>query len=231
MKDPRICASAFGFKTRYILDRMKKNGIRKGRMRIMADILHEKESTINNWLFAGKIPRENKKLGIADALGVSLRYLFDDSIDVNDMSKPEVEIISNIYWVPVISCNDLPCFLEKEFYSVTNREKIFFPGMPKLIDRFGPHICLMFLDDDPGTEGAARSGILYSSTEFFKKVSVTHDDEGLGQRISKNDPVHVSDASFESSTGTVSIRLSTGINFELPIILSFSNENEEKNYL
>lgn len=89
MSTIKIYSSIFATKMNYILDLIETTPIQYGRAKAIEEITKEKGTTINNWLFGGKLPRENKKLIIADLIGVSYDYLFNDLIDIEKISKHE----------------------------------------------------------------------------------------------------------------------------------------------
>jgi len=72
----------------------------------IANLTHEKPGTIKNWLFKNTLPSEMKKLKVADRMGVSQEYLFNEDA----IPEPPTAIYlheNNAFALPVITENNL----------------------------------------------------------------------------------------------------------------------------
>lgn len=129
MSEIKLYSSLFATKMNYVLDLINTVPIQYGRAKAIEEITQEKGTTINNWLFNGKLPRDNKKLQISDLIGVSYEYLFNDEIDVKNVSKPEIYKDGQCYLVPLINEDEIFKLKEKNIFVVTERLPIMLPHL------------------------------------------------------------------------------------------------------
>lgn len=161
--------SLFATKMNHVLDLSQIAPLQHGRAKAIEHLTNEKDSTVNNWLFNGKIPRENKKLSIADAIGVSLDYLFDDTENVNSIRKPEIYHDGQCYLVPYIDENDIFELKRKDIFVIKNRLPIMFPGFDLFIQKYGKHVYITRMNEgifEPHVQ--KNSDIIYSENVIFE---------------------------------------------------------------
>ena len=153
----------------YVLDLSEVSPLQHGRAKAIEYITHEKDSTVNNWMFNGKIPRESKKLSIADAIGVSYDYLFDDSFEVHSVKKPEIYNDGQCYLIPYINENEIFDLKNKDIFSIHHRLPIMFPGFELFVKKYGKNIYSTKLNDglfEPHVQ--KNSDIIYSEFVVFE---------------------------------------------------------------
>lgn len=132
-------ATKLSFLLRYSLEEEAEKGV----IRSVAKITNEKDTTAKNWLFNGKIPRESKRLDIADAVGTSEDYLFNDKLSVTEVKKPEVVKREGCYFVPVIDESEIFAMKEAKVFPIKKREPIMLPHMDELVAALGKNIYLI----------------------------------------------------------------------------------------
>ncbi|MGV3278689.1 S24 family peptidase [Rickettsiales bacterium LUAb2] len=133
-------SSLFATKINYILDLIKAPPIQYGRMKAIENLVNEKATTVNNWLFNGKIPHINKQLSIADAIGVAYDYLYNNEVAVEEVKKPEIFFDGQAYLLPFIPEDDLFTFKNTKIYPVISRLPVMFPNFNDLISKYGNNI-------------------------------------------------------------------------------------------
>lgn len=139
MNNIKEYSSIFATKLAYIVDKylgLNETGI----ISSVSAITTEKETTAKNWLFNGKIPRENKRLTIADRLGISYDYLFNDDIPINEIKKPEVFITDGQYYIPQLPDVDIKCIKKTDVLPVHGRVPVMLPSFDKIISKYGRNI-------------------------------------------------------------------------------------------
>ncbi|EKS6646063.1 hypothetical protein QCD58_005008 [Enterobacter hormaechei] len=87
----------------------------------MAEITGEKPTAVRNWLFNQNVPPDKKKLRIADRLGVSKEFLFDESRC--DIEAPVAVFDSSInaFLIPMLSETELLSALSNQQTPVHER--------------------------------------------------------------------------------------------------------------
>ncbi len=162
-------SSLFATKMNYILDLCQVSPLQLGRAKAIQNITQEKDSTVNNWLFNGKIPRENKKLLIADAIGVSVDYLFNNEIDVMSISKPTIYKEEQCYLIPYITENEILDLKNSDIFAIKTRVPIMFPGFESFVNKYGSNIYLTRLQNvifEPHVQ--KNSEVIYSEQVIFE---------------------------------------------------------------
>ncbi len=183
MAEIRLYSTSFSTKVNYVLDCLGLNAIQHGRLRAIESLTHEKESTVNNWLFNGKLPREGKRLAIADAIGVSYDYLFDDSVAIDSVAKPEIHWDGRLYWVPFVDWEQVFELIGRETFRVERRLPIMFPGFDELVGKYGKRI-YMTTQKSGGFGAHVESGasVLYAENLVLEHFGlVLHRDADSGQ--------------------------------------------------
>ncbi|POZ62649.1 hypothetical protein [Chromobacterium alticapitis] len=183
MAEIRLYSSPFSTKINYVLDCLGQPAIQHGRLRAIEALTQEKESTVNNWLFNGKLPREGKRLAISDAIGVSYDYLFDDEVAIDCPAKPEIFWDGRLYWVPFIETASVFELRGRETFRVARRLPIMFPGFDDLVRKYGRRIYLTTLE--AGGFGAyveAGASVVYSENLLLEHFGlVLHRDADSGE--------------------------------------------------
>ncbi len=172
-------SSSFATKINYILDALNVAPLQYGRTKAIEDITKEKSSTVVNWLFNSKLPRDNKKLAIADAVGVSYNYLFDDNIDVEDFTKPEIHKNDQCYLVPYIDESEIFELKNKKIFPIKSRLLITFPNFELLIKEYGANTYITKLNNavfEPHVK--IGSDVIYSEKIIFEDFKLLiHQDK------------------------------------------------------
>ena len=180
-------SSLFATKINYILDALNVAPLQYGRTKAIEDITKEKSSTVVNWLFNSKLPRDNKRLAIADAIGVSHNYLFDDSINVEDFTKPEIHKDGQCYLVPYIDESEIFELKNKRIFPIKSRLLITFPSFELLIKEYGTNIYITKLNNaifEPHDK--IGSDIIYSEKVIFEDFKLLiHQDSKLNRLVIK----------------------------------------------
>jgi hypothetical protein len=140
MSEIKNYSSPFATKLNYVLDLSHVAPLQYGRTKAIENITSDKLSTVNHWLFDGKLPRESKRLAIADALGVSHNYLFNDKIKTKDLAKPEIYRDEQYYQVPYIDENNIFELKDKKIFPIKTRLLIMLPGLNYLVEKYGTNI-------------------------------------------------------------------------------------------
>ena len=169
MSEIKNYSSLFATKMNYILDLIDATPLQHGRAKAIEYITQEKGSTVNNWLFNGRLPRDNKKLAVADAIGVSYNYLFNDDIDIKNVQKPEIFKDEQCYLVPYIDECDIFELKHKNIFTVQTRLAIMFPSFDMFIRKYGTNIYITRLKHsvfEPHIQ--ANSDVIYSENVIFE---------------------------------------------------------------
>ncbi|MEO2218026.1 hypothetical protein ABGV49_13260 [Chromobacterium vaccinii] len=182
MVEIRLYSSGFSTKINHVLDCLGQPAIQHGRLKAIEALTQEKESTINNWLFSGKLPRVSKRLAISDAIGVSYDYLFDDEVAIDCIAKPEIFWDGRLYWVPFIEAERVFELGGRKIVRVERRLPIMFPGFDERVSRYGKRIYLTTLAEGGfGAHVEAGACVVYSENlilEHFGLVLHRHADSG-----------------------------------------------------
>lgn len=227
MPEIKIYSSLFATKINYVLDLIDVAPIQHGRAKAIEAITNEKGSTVNNWLFNGRLPRDNKKLAIADSIGVSYNYLFNDNIDVKDVSKPEIYKDEQCYLVPYISENEIFNLKSKNIYTVNTRLSIMFPHFDTFIKKYGMGIYITKLSQttfDPHVN--KNSDVIYSENiilEDFRLViqKDTKTNKLIVKRVIEENQKFFLE-SLDKKGKLIKEPISKGNNF-VSVILTYSN--------
>lgn len=139
MSDIKKYSSNFATKLMYLVSECENDG-KKSLVDQACDSTDEKETTVRNWLFNGKIPRLPKRLSIADAVGVSIDYLFNDNISIDKIEKPKIHKEDGRYLIPFISEEDVFKINQKSLLPIHNRIPIMFPNFDKMVSMYGDNI-------------------------------------------------------------------------------------------
>ncbi|WP_235424053.1 hypothetical protein [Citrobacter koseri] len=94
-----------------ILSEALRPGVRSKENRV-AEITGEKPSAVRNWLFNQNIPPDKKKLRIADRLGVSKEFLFDNEKETVEAPIAVYDPSINAFLIPMVSESNLHLALE-----------------------------------------------------------------------------------------------------------------------
>lgn len=166
-------SSSFATKLNYVLDILNITPLQYGRTKAIENITKERESTVNNWLFNGKYPRENKKLYLADTIGVSYNYLFNDSVSITDITKPEIYESEQCYLVPFIHQDDIFKLKINKIFPIASRCPIMFPNFENFINRYGTNIYMSKIMDkfaEPYIQ--EHSNIIYSENVIIENFKL-----------------------------------------------------------
>lgn len=219
-------SSIFATKINYVLDLIQVTPLQHGRLKAIEKITTEKSTTVNNWLFNGKLPRDNKKLCIADSVGISYKYLFSDEIDIKDVSKPEIYNDGHCYLIPYIDENEIFNLKSKSIYPIHNRLPIMFPNFDSFIQKYGTNIYITKLKTNVFEPYVpTNSEIIYSEKVVFEDFRlVIHDDivrkEFIVKRvIEENNNYYLE---FMNNKKLIKEPLNKNDNF-LSIVLTYSN--------
>jgi transcriptional regulator with XRE-family HTH domain len=147
MNNIKEYSTIFATKLNFALDLINIAPIQYGRTKAIEKIINEKATTVNNFLFAGRMPKENKRLAIADAIGVSYDYLYNDEISVQSISKPTIHKENNCYLVPFINENEIFTIKDIQVYPIKNRLPLMFPNFDNLIEKYGKSIYVTNLNN------------------------------------------------------------------------------------
>lgn len=178
-------SSLFATKMNYVLDLINAAPLQHGRAKAIEHITHEKGSTVNNWLFNGRLPRDNKKLAIADAIGVSYNYLFNDNINIKNISKPEIYRDAQCYLVPYINEDEIFELKTKNIFTIQTRLPIMFPAFDMFIKKYGTNIYVTKLKNiifEPHVQ--ANSDIIYSETVVFEDFKLVIQKNSQNNQLS-----------------------------------------------
>jgi hypothetical protein len=129
--------SPLAAKINYLMDLAKAPALQYGRLKAIGSATNSKESSVTGWMFYGKIPRESKRLEIADRLGVSYAYLFNDSIAKENVTKPEISHVDGVYSIPFIEEDRISLFKQSVCFPISHREKFFLPNIDNIVSKFG----------------------------------------------------------------------------------------------
>jgi hypothetical protein len=140
-------SSVFATKLNYIMDLRSNGSVFIGRLNAIENTTGEKDTTIKNWLFNAKIPRQSKRISIADSLGVSEEYLFDDNIDIYDIRKPELSHSEECYYVPFFDYKNIFNLTKNKIQPVGQRLPIMIPTMDELVEKYGKNIFATSISD------------------------------------------------------------------------------------
>lgn len=139
MPEIKKYSSTYATKMAYVLSdilNIKQHGL----ISDISAITQEKESTTKNWLFNGRVPRDPKRITIADSLGISEEYLFNDSINVLDIRKPEIVKREGCYWIPVVEEKDLFRLKKAVVFPIKERIPLMLPSFGDLVALYGQKI-------------------------------------------------------------------------------------------
>lgn len=187
MNQIRNYSSNFATKINYVLDQIGTVEIQSGRIQAIVDIVNEKWSTVVNWLFNGRLPKRVKRLSIADAIGVSYEYLYNDNIGIESICKPEVyyEDDDKYYLIPFIEEEKIFDLKSKKIFPITKRIPIIFPNFDELVKKYGSNLYVTNIKNfDLGL--AYDSNIIYSEKVVFDTFKlVIHNDVLQNQVVIK----------------------------------------------
>lgn len=139
MKDIKKYSSDFATKLMYLIS-TQEDSCKKSLVDQACDYTDEKETTVRNWLFNGKVPRVTKRLDIADAVGVSVDYLFNDSVSVKAIEKPKIYKEDGCYLVPFLSESEVFKVKKNLLLPVVKRIPIMLPSFDKIVAFYGDNI-------------------------------------------------------------------------------------------
>lgn len=139
MKEIKEYSSNFATKLMYLISTNEGHG-KKSLVDQACDCTDEKETTVRNWLFNGKVPRLPKRLSIADSVGVSIDYLFNDIVSVDSVEKPKIYKEEGRYLVPFISEMDVFKVKQNVLLPIKSRIPIMFPNFDKVVSMYGDNI-------------------------------------------------------------------------------------------
>ncbi|MBK2124557.1 hypothetical protein [Fangia hongkongensis] len=174
-------STLFATKLGYITDICAVSSSYTGKIPAIENKINEKDTTIKNWLFNAKLPRKPKRIQIADALGVSEEYLFDDSIDVQDVRAPEIYQSEECYYIPFIQRDNVFSFESNRPQVVERRLPVMLPIMAELVEKYGKYI---FATQIKNSAEAHNSGVLtaiytkHSKYQAFQLL-ISPDKKGL----------------------------------------------------
>lgn len=172
----------------------------------ISTIVREKDSTSKNWLFNAKLPREPKRLSISDALGVSDEYLFNDDVDIRDISKPRVIKRETCFWIPVVPEKDIFIMHESTVYPIVDRIPLMFPSFEKIISQYGAKIYATKVDAayEPYIDHGAT--IIYTDTFIPDEYKFVLVKSGSGielKRIIRLDSGQIKLSSFHDDSEVI----------------------------
>ncbi len=183
-------SSDYATKLAYVLAKQAEE-VCKGLVTYVSEVTTEKDTTTKNWLFNGKLPREPKRIVIADAIGTSMRYLFDESVRVKKVTKPEVEKVEGCYLIPLLSEDDIFRIFEKAVFPIKERIPVMVPNFDKLIKRFGKNIYATKLQNSNFQPYISDDSILICSEkimlEEYKFILVRSEGKSLLRRVIMGD--------------------------------------------
>lgn len=139
MLEVKEYSSLFATKVAYVLNNFLKIN-EHGLIHSISAITHEKESTTKNWLFNNRVPRDPKRLAISDSLGISEDYLFNDSIAINDVKKPEITKKDGCYWIPSLNIDELFKIKTASIFPIKNRIPLMLPFFDQIVKTYGNNI-------------------------------------------------------------------------------------------
>ncbi|MCF6777288.1 hypothetical protein L3V83_12020 [Thiotrichales bacterium 19X7-9] len=165
--------SLFATKLNYILDKLGYDRLYVGRLKAIEKVTNEKATTIANWITSGKLPRASKTLSIADSLGVSENYLFNDDIQVTDIEKPEIVKKDNCYLLPVFSEDQIFSIKHVDSIVVKKRIPLMFPSLDFLVKKYGNNIYATKLSCSSfEPQISLNSTIIYSEKTIFEDFAL-----------------------------------------------------------
>ena len=139
MNEIKEYSTHYATKLAYVISTISEYG-GVGTLTAIEKATNEKDTTAKNWLFNGKLPRESKRLAIADAVGTSAEYLFNDAIAVTDIRKPEIVKKDNCYFVPMVEDSDVFLMKQAQRFPIKTRLPVMLPHMDDLVATYGKNI-------------------------------------------------------------------------------------------
>lgn len=153
----------------------------------VCSVIHEKETTVRNWLFNGKLPRLPKRVQLSDTLGVSVDYLFESSIPVDCIETPKIFKDEGRYLVPFLPEARIFNVKSKSLIHVLSRIPVMFPDFDKIILTYGDNIFATKLIDCDFPPYIDRGSIILFTTnirlEDYKFVLMQVDGKLCLRRI------------------------------------------------
>lgn len=142
MNNIKVYSTPFATKINYIVENVINYNEEPTKLQTLEKALNEKSSTISNWLFGSRMPIKANKLALADKIGVSYDYLFDDNIKVEDCSKIEIfyDKDTDKYLLPYIEEQDIFALKNKNIFPITKRFPVMFPNFDSLVAKYGKNI-------------------------------------------------------------------------------------------
>lgn len=139
MPDIKKYSTLFASKIVYVLSQISPKS-KAALVTQVSEITEEKDSTARNWLFNAKIPRVPKRLKIADKIGVSEEYLFNDNFPIEGYQKPVAALCEGHLLIPFLQEEEIFDFYANKIFPVLERIPFMLPNLDKVLQRYGNNI-------------------------------------------------------------------------------------------